>query len=241
MNIENVSAADFVIRNNSSEKTSANAPKFLVRAYSKDKSEQNTPENQATPDAVREMEKMTGKSTVQQGSYTVTEEEAAELREKYGDTYNEDTVYKLYDELVEKDIIDSNYFSYASGYGCAIPLSAIKSITFVGFGSDEINHFNKVLNESRNMHWVSDKIFFKDVSRTDKDAYRSEWESFKSQYDREINTWQDALQENIDFKRYLKEIATNSTSGKHYPSAESLNWEINGLEKIKDVIFQIFE
>jgi len=238
MNIKNVTASNFIFSGSQAAKASPKAPKFLVRRHSDDTSVRNTYDSTEVIDPVQELEKITGK-TVPQASYTVTEEEAAELREKYGDTYNEDTVYKLYDELVEKDIIDLNYFSYASGYGCAIPVSAIKSINFVGFGSDEINHFNRILNESRNMHWVSDKTFFK--LHTEDDKYWQEWESFNSKYDREINTWQDAIQQNIDFEYYLKELAETSESGKHYPSPDSRDSIIEGLEKVKDVIFQIFE
>ena len=188
-------------------------------------------------DPINVMESMTGKSAASECRYSVTDEEAEYFREKYGENYDEDAAAKFYDELAAKGIISMNDSSRSSGYVGIMPLSAVKRIIYFGSylpGRENI----KAIGSFSEL--TDDVKFIKDVSRTDENAYKREWDSFKKEYDREIITWQDKLQESIDFERYLREIAKNSTSGKHYPSQWHFDDVIERLEKTKDVVSRIF-
>ncbi len=187
------------------------------------------------PDAVSVMESMTGKAAANEPSYSVTEEEAEYFKEKYGENYDEDKVCELYEELEKKGVTDPNYFTYASGYMWVMPLDGLKVRGFLGIpGYDPYNLGRYCGNGGIN--FTGDKVFIKDVSRTDENAYKYEWESFKKQYDREVNTWADALQESIDFEYYLK----NNKNDGDYLLQQHFNNVIANLEKTKNVIFQIF-
>ena len=188
-------------------------------------------------DPIQAMEAASGRKISADARYSVTDEEAEYFREKYGENYDEDAAAKFYDELAAKGIISMNDSGRSSGYVGIMPLSAVKRIIYFGSylpGRENI----KAIGSFSEL--TDDVKFIKDVSRTDENAYKREWDSFKEKYDREIITWQDKLQESIDFERYLKEIAKNSTSGKHYPSQWHFDDVIERLEKTKDVISQIF-
>lgn len=165
--------------------------------------------------------------------YTIKDEEAEYFLEKYGEKFNEDTVQELYYELADKGIVSRNDAGNASGVLEIMPLSAARSITYMGPGPGY--GLEKYLNDNRG--FVSDKVYVKDVSRTDKNSpYKKLWESFRKTYDRSIDTWEDALQENIDFERYVKENKPDAD----YLFRQHSDSVIEGLEKTKDVITRIF-
>ena len=205
-------------------------------ALEKEKAENGITES-AVEIAVNEMDKARKGEAVSEPSYTVTDEEAEYFREKYGDTYNDDTVSELYNELASKGIISMDDASRSSGTISMIPLSAVKRVVYFGTylpGRENMSPLRSFSN------LTDDVVYIKDISRKDKNAYKDEWDSFKAEYDCDINTWKDALQESLDFERYLKEIAKNSTSGKHYPDQWHFDNVIEQLEKTKDVITRIF-
>lgn len=165
--------------------------------------------------------------------YTIKDEEAEYFLEKYGEKYDEDKAGELYYELADKGIISRNDACEASGVLEIIPLSACGTMTYWGYGSEY--GLKQYLN--RDIDFAGDRAYVKDVSRTDKNSpYKKLWESFKKTYDREIDTWEDALQENIDFERYVRE---NKSDYGHL-----FRWHCDGvtegLEKTKDVISRIF-
>ncbi len=232
MNISVNTAAISSQANYTAKKAEENVIPFIITETSAAKRPAIRVKNDA--DAVSVMEQMTGKAAANEPSCSVTDEEAEYFREKYGETYDEDKVCELYDELEKKGITDPNYFSYASGYIWVMPLDGLKVRGFMGIpGYDPYNLGRYCGNGGIN--FTGDKVFIKDVSRTDENAYKYEWEKFKSEYDNEILTWSDKLQESIDFERYLKD-----TGRKRYPSEESFNKWIEGLKKTKDVIERIF-
>lgn len=183
--------------------------------------------------AVSKADSFRKKFSVTEPSYTITDEEAEYFRQKYGEKYDEDTVADLYYELADKNIISRNDAGWGSNYGEARPLSSFKSITYIG-GGDPYGLRNCLY---RDYGFVSDKVHFKDVSRTDKDSpYKPLWESFKKTYHCDRNTWEDVLQENLDFERYIKENKSISD----YEFQQHRAKVIEGLEKTKDVITRIF-
>lgn len=165
--------------------------------------------------------------------YNITDEEAAYFLEKYGEKYNEETAAELYYELADKGIISINDAARSSGTSVAMPLSAFNSITY--FGGGDPYGLGKNLN--RDIGFVSDKVYIKDISRTDKDSpYKILWDNFKKTYHREIDTWEDALQETIDFQRYVKD----DISHRDYVSQQHYSSVIENLEKTRDIIARIF-
>ncbi|MDE6709307.1 MAG: hypothetical protein K2J76_02320 [Oscillospiraceae bacterium] len=165
--------------------------------------------------------------------YNIKDEEAEYFLEKYGEKYNEDTAQELYYELADKGIISRNDACNASGVLEIMPIGSAKSVVYFG------THLNGRENMSPlgSFSTLTDNaVYAKDVTRTDKNSpYKKLWESFKKAYDRDIDTWEDVLQENIDFERYLKEV-----KGSDYLFQLHSDKVIEGLEKTKDVITRIF-
>lgn len=154
--------------------------------------------------------------------YNITDEEAAYFLEKYGEKYNEETAADLYYELADKGAISENDAGNASGTLKVRRVYGFTGITYGGVGKAHVD--------------LSEGVIVKDVSRTDNASpYKSLWESFKKEYDRDIDTWEDALQENIDFERYLKEARSGDyLLQQHYDDV------IAGLERTKDIVVRIF-
>ena len=239
MNVQTTTAPASNSCGKSPAKISEGTPAFTIPRSAEQTTDTTDVRNSSDVDPVSAMESMTGKSSASKPSYSIADEEAEYFREKYGDIYDESTVGKLYCELAEKGIISYNDVSRASGTIVMIPLSAVKSIKYFGSGSDY------GLVESWNKLKASDTgktVYIQDIRRTgsDENPYKSEWEDFKAKCDLEIVSWKDALQESIDFERYLKEAAKNSVSGKHYPPQEHFDKMIENLEKTKEVILKIF-
>ncbi|MDE6745728.1 MAG: hypothetical protein K2J72_03710 [Oscillospiraceae bacterium] len=142
---------------------------------------------------------------------------------------------KFYYELADKGIISENDAGYASGTFVVIPIEILGPDGSPANINDYISvpGYAPVHVKTRQ---TGSRVFIKDVSRTDENAYKREWERFKSGYNREIITWEDAVQENIDFERYLKDNSDSRdiTSQWHFDKVSE------NLEKTKNVIFQIF-
>ena len=234
MTIGNVTLTSNNCYNTAVSKKDSNSQGFVIPQICEQQSENNNIGHNNDVDPLDAMEAMTEKFSVAKPSYTITEDEAEYFREKYGYTYSEEKAAELYYELVEKGIVSRNDAGRASNTVEIIPLSAAKSIRYIG-GGDPYG-LGQYLN--RDIGYVSDKVYAKDVSRTDKDSpYKVLWDNFKKTYDRDIETWEDALQETIDFNRYVKE--NKSTSD--YVFQQHREQLIEGLEKTKDVILKIFE
>lgn len=166
--------------------------------------------------------------------YSIKDEEAEYFLEKYGEKYDEDTARELYYELADKGIISRNDACNASGVLEIIPLGSIKGAVYFGThlnGRENMSPLGSFSTLSGNAAYV------KDVSRTDKNSpYKKLWESFKKANDRGMDTWEDVLQENIDFERYLKEVKGSGD----YLLQRHFDDVIEGLERTKDVITRIF-
>lgn len=235
MTIGNVTSTSNNCYNTAVSKKDSNAQWFFIPQICEQQSESPDIVNNSDVDPLDAIEAMTGKKiSVTKPSYTVTEEEAEYFREKYGDTYSEETAAKLYYELADNGIVSRNDAGRASNTVEIIPLSAVKSITY--FGGGDPYGLRNFLNGGGSGS-IAEKVYVKDVSRTDKNSpYRVLWNNFKKTYDRKINTWKDALQENIDFERYVKE----NRNTEDYVFQHHCTQVIEGLENTKDVILKIF-
>ena len=234
MNIENVISISNNSYNTAVSKKDKNSQEFVIPQICEQQSGNPNIVSNNDVDPLNAMEAMTGKISVSKPSYTITDEEAEYFREKYGEEYDEEKVAELYYELVDKGIVSRNDAFRASGVDEIRPLTSYRSITYFGGGDP----YGLGINLTRDIGFVSDKVYVKDVSRTDKDSpYKILWDNFKKTYHRNIETWEDALQETIDFNRYVKE--NKSTSD--YVFQQHREQLIEGLEKTKDVILKIFE
>ena len=234
MTIGNVTSTSNNYCNTTVSKKDSNSQGFVIPQICEQQSENTNIERNNDVDPLDAMEAITGKISVAKPSYTITEDEAEYFREKYGYTYSEDKAAELYYELADKGIVSRNDAGRASNTVEIIPLSAAKSIRYIG-GGDPYG-LGQYLN--RDIGYVSDRVYAKDESRTDKDSpYKILWDNFKKTYHRNIDTWEDALQETIDFNRYVKE----SKSTSDYVFQQHREQLIEGLEKTKDVILKIFE
>ena len=234
MNIGSVTSISNNSYNTAVSKKDSNAQGFVIPQICQQQSESPNIVSNNDVDPLNAMEAMTGKISVAKPSYTISEDEAEYFREKYEDTYSEEKVAELYYELADKGIISRNDAFRASGVDEIRPLSSYRSITYWGDGPG----YGLEIYLTRDIGFVSDKVYVKDVSRTDKDSpYKVLWDNFKKTYDREIDTWMNALQENIDYERYVKE----NKSTADYEFQQHRAQVIEGLEKTKDVILKIFD
>lgn len=223
MNVQTVTVpANNLYGNRQSKKSDGTVPEFVIQPIGEQQTDSPAVSNDNAVDPLSAMESMTGKTAANEPGYSVTDEEAEYFREKYGDTYNEETAYQLYYELADKGIISENDACGSSGVLAIRPLYDFDGILYGGVGKANLR--------------AGDRVFVKDVSRTDENAYKREWERFKSEYDREITTWEDAVQESIDFERYLKD----NSDGRDLASQWHFDKVAEDLEKVKNVIFQIF-
>ena len=233
MTIGNVTSISNNYCNTAVSKKDSSAQEFVIPQISEQQSENTNIGRNNDVDPLNAMEAMTGKISVAKPSYTITEDEAEYFREKYGYTYSEEKAAELYYELADKGIVSRNDAGRASNTIEIMPLSAAKSITYIG-GGDPYG-LGQYLN--RNIGFVSDRVYAKDVSRTDiHSPYNVLWDNFKKTYKRDIDTWGDALQETIDFERYVKENRKTAD----YEFRQHRDQVIEGLEKTKDVITRIF-
>lgn len=233
MNIENMMSAANTRYNFAAPKKDSGVQKFVIPQISEHQPVGVSTENNNEVDPLSAMEAITGKISAAKPSYTISEDEAEYFREKYGDKYDGETAHELYYELADKGIISINDAARSSGTSVAMPLSAFNSITY--FGGGDPYGLGKELN--RDIGFVSDRVYIKDASRTDKDSpYKILWDNFKKTYDREITTWKDSLQETVDFERYVKENKSNAD----HVFRQHRDKVIEGLERTKDVILKIF-
>ena len=234
MSIGSVTSISNNSYNTAVSKKDSNSQEFIIPQISEQQSGSPNIGSNNDVDPLDAMEAMTGKISVAKPSYTITEDEAEYFREKYGYSYSEEKAAELYYELADKGIVSRNDAGRASNTVEIIPLSAAKSIRYIG-GGDPYG-LGQYLN--RYIGYVSDRVYAKDESRTHKDSpYKVLWDNFKKTYGRDIETWEDALQETIDFNRYVKE--NKSTSD--YVFQQHREQLIEGLEKTKDVILKIFD
>ena len=212
MTIENVTSVSDNRYNKSVSRKDSSTQIFVIPPINEQPSETTDIGKNNSVDPLNAAEAMTGKIPVTEPSYTVTDEEAEYFREKYGYTYSEEKAAELYYELADKGIVSRTYFGGGDPSGLGI-------------------------NLTRDIGFVADKVYVKDVSRTDINSpYKKLWDSFMETYDRKINTWEDALQENIDFDRYVRE----NKSDADYLFRQHYDKVIDGLEKTMNVISRIF-
>ncbi|MCM1024483.1 MAG: hypothetical protein NC395_10560 [Prevotella sp.] len=202
-------------------KRNGNVPAFTIPWDNKTVSDTQSVQNGSGADPLSAMEVMTGRTSAGKPSYAVTDEEAEYFREKYGNAYSEEKAAELFYELADKGVISENDAGSSSGMLAIRCVEDFDGMFFGGAGKVPLR--------------VKERVLVKDLSFTDENAYKKDWESFKEQRGGEILTWEDAVREKLDFLTYRM---NNADSG----SPDRWNFEnmVKNLEKTRDVIFQIF-
>lgn len=219
---------------NSFLKNNKNFPKFCIPEEEPQIDSEVKKALSAYTDPAANMEKMTGTAVRRTPSYTVTDEEADYLREKYGEEYDEENPYQLFYELAEKNIISSDDAGNASGYG---------RIGRVQFSRDIMpwEDVCALVNSGEVKAYVVSEHY------SDYNCYERYYNRFMGDYEKEINTWQDAARQQYDFYRYLIDLDEEllTPDGTHYQSGkEQMNAGFEktcaGILKVIDVLGQIF-
>lgn len=165
--------------------------------------------------------------------YTITDEEADYFLEKYGEKYNDSEPFKLFDELAEKNIISQDDACAASrkNRGCIVE----------GFPPPDI--IDK-LCAANGGHYTFYNLKF-DFNKSDyTNNGSSTYDEFRRSKNEPINTWQDYVQDNYDYYRYLMENYTTlrNFAGEPYVTDidEVFSSRCAAAERVQNVLSQIF-
>ena len=189
----------------------------------------------------------TASSKNQQPRYTLTDEEAEYFREKYGENYDEETIADFFYELFEKGIISLSDASEASGR------SASRSVEIVGAppGVDPVKWAAIPLwaadrgitpqewLASRGVKLVSGELGYP----KSRNILPYEYEDFKRDYNKDVVTWEDFIQEQRDFYEYMKNRDTAYDAERNpRPNNPLVGYDerLEGVERAAEVIKQIF-
>ena len=182
----------------------------------------------ASSDAIRAVVAEDGTKFTINASYTVTEEEAEYFREKYGENYNEATVADLFYELAEKEIISHDDACRATCSGFICILSNKYDLDWLAATHTSVRLQDELVGVKYN---GSRNIFSK------------EYREFKRDYDNDVITWEDFIQEQRDFYEYMRNRDTiYDAEGKPRPNDPLVGYDerLEGLERAAEIIKQIF-
>ena len=196
----------------------------ILEAYS---AEQDTPEQvteyTASADEIQAIADAEGEKISNAPSYTVTDEEAKYLREKYGENYDEEHLSGLFYELAEKGIISDSDAYWASGIGC------IRKVE--GYGPNALELFSKGLVQLR----AGEKYYIRDI------AYDNAYEKFDRDYTNDVDTWEDFIQKRLDFVEYLQscDVLYDPDGNPYNCKFDFSNWH-SSVERAAEIIKRIF-
>lgn len=164
--------------------------------------------------------------------YTVTEEEAEYFRKKYGEEYNDDNQFRLFDELAEKNIISAED-SYKASRKNRIGLIE---------GLPDLDTIHRLIAENGGHYCFDMKVIYNESYFPDNG--NNTYDEFRRSKNTPINTWQDYVQDNYDYYQYLME---NYTMLRNF-AGEPYVTDVNGIfssrcesaERVQKVLSQIF-
>lgn len=165
-------------------------------------------------------------------SYTVTEEEAEYFREKYGEKFDDNEPFEFFDELAEKNIIsqDDAYDASRKNRICLVE----------GFPNTDI--IDKLLAVNGGHYSFNVKFNFKKSDYTD--SGNSTYNEYLRGKNEPVNTWQDYVQDNYDYYKYLMENYTmlRNFAGEPYVTDidDVFSSRCAGAERVQKVLSQIF-
>ena len=170
-------------------------------------------------------------------SYTVTDEQAEYFREKYGENYDEETLADLFYELADEGIISYDDASKSTCCGC------IRRAEIIGYvdpppGVEPAKWTLLNLKSGRFQEKPGEILYSKH-----RDILPYEYEDFKRDYNKDVVTWEDFIQEQRDFYEYMKNRDTAYDAERNLrPNNPLVGYDerLEGVERAADVIKQIF-
>lgn len=197
---------------------------ILAQSVKESVSEQVT-EYTATAEEIQAIEAKTADKY--DPSYTLTDEEAEYFREKYGENYDEKNLKDFFFELAEKGIIHE-YDAMT-----ATRMSYIRKVNVVGYvppGADmwELWEQGKVQLIAGKKIWSTTRAFERD------------YDIFKQSYNKDVITWEDYIQEQLDFVEYFK--GCDVIHVKDGTISNTLDWSErqSRIERTAEVLKQLF-
>ncbi|MCM1330329.1 MAG: hypothetical protein NC253_12925 [Ruminococcus sp.] len=230
MNMISTATAPYLLYSEKSGK-----PKQTYGNRFSDALEQEQAENEITVSAaeiaVNEMNRERTEST--EPTYTVTEEEAAYFREKYGEEYNANEPFGIFNELAEKNIVSTEDANAASRKN--------RACTVEGFPSTAV--IDKLL-AANGGHYTFCNLKFNFSQSDYPDCGGSTYDSYRGSKNAPITTWEDYVEDNYNYYRYLMENYTVL----RYFSGEPYVTDVEGVfasrcesaERVQNVLTQIF-
>ena len=160
-------------------------------------------------------------------SYSVTDEEAEYFREKYGENYDEENLKDFFFELSEKGIISELDAMATTGIAW---IAKLEVVGYVPKGASPLELFKmgEVQIRIGEKHWTTSRDF----------GY--EYEEFKQNYTKDVITWEDYIQERLDFVEYLKGCNVIHQKEGVIPNTYHWNERQSRIEKTANIIKQIF-
>ena len=179
----------------------------------------------------------TASSKNQQPRYTLTDEEAEYFREKYGENYDKDSLADLFYELADEGII--SYDDAANSTCCGF----VGIMEIVGYVPPppgvEPGKWTQINLRSGRFQYKPHEL----LHAKNRDIFKKEYEEFKQDYDKDVVTWEDFIQEQRDFYEYLRNRDTlYDVEGNPRPNITGVSYDerLEGLERAAEVIKQIF-
>ena len=186
----NISSATlpYLLNTERSEKNKAAYGQGFSDVLEKAKSESDMAESNINI-AVNKIDNVKNEEDILNPSYTVTDEEAEYFREKYGEEYDKEDRFKLFAELAYKNIISKNDADVASR----------KNTIGRIIGGPPPEFVDRMIAEYGYCTWGNAKVVWENVE------YGDSYEKYKEQNDMPINTWQDYVQDNYNYYRYIRD------------------------------------
>ncbi|MCH5194860.1 MAG: hypothetical protein J1F11_12935 [Oscillospiraceae bacterium] len=162
--------------------------------------------------------------------YTLTDEEAEYFREKYGEDYDEEKLKDFFFELAEKGVIS------ADDAMSTTRMAYIRKVETIGYVPPGATY-----EEERKL-WEQGKIQYvvgKKIWSTTR-SFERDYNIFKQSYTKDVTTWEDYMQEQLDFIQYLKDSDVIHTDDGTIPN--TFDWDVrqSRIEKTAEIIRQIF-
>ena len=172
--------------------------------------------------------------------YTFTEEEAEYFRKKYGEEYDEDRAGEFLKELADEDII-----SYPDALNSLCSITICKVEIFGPYGEKVPMGFAEIPSGVNIVEWLKAhqyEIRITGMGNTrPRNLFKKEYEEFRQEYTKEVTTWEDFLQEQIDFYEYLQSRDTiYDPDGNPRPNDGDYSGRISRTEKVAEVMKQLF-
>lgn len=161
--------------------------------------------------------------------YSITDEEAEYFLEKYGEKYNEENRFKLFDELAAKNIISKDDAEIASR----------KNSIGIIRGGPPPEFVEKMIAKYGYCSWGNAKVIWQNA------VYGDSYDKYKEQSnDMPINTWQDYVQDNYNYYKYIRDtddvlfdIHGNAFTSEYQKSFDDY---CEKTLRVQDVLAQIF-